>query len=74
MNSHPLVFCSILNHLSAEAVLLHNHPSGDPQPSRQDISLTREIVEAGRHVKVTVHDHVIIGATGHSSLRAMGLI
>jgi DNA repair protein RadC len=55
-------------------ILVHNHPSGDPQPSQQDIRLTLDIVEAGRHLKITVHDHVIIGAKGHSSLRAMGLI
>ena len=55
-------------------ILVHNHPSGDPSPSSQDIKLTRDIVEAGRHLKVSVYDHVIIGTRGHSSLRAMGLI
>jgi DNA repair protein RadC len=55
-------------------ILVHNHPSGDPQPSRQDIDLTREIVEAARPLRIAVHDHVIVGAGGHSSLRAMGLI
>lgn len=55
-------------------ILVHNHPSGDPSPSSQDIKLTREIVEAGRHLKITVHDHIIIGTRGHSSLRGMGLI
>lgn len=55
-------------------ILVHNHPSGDPSPSSQDIKLTRDIVEAGRHLKISVHDHVIIGSRGHSSLRAMGLI
>jgi DNA repair protein RadC len=60
-------------HASA-IILVHNHPSGDPQPSNQDIKLTREIVEAGRPLRISVHDHVIIGARGHSSLRAMGLI
>jgi DNA repair protein RadC len=55
-------------------ILVHNHPSGDPSPSQQDIKLTRDIVEAGRHLKISVHDHVIIGTRGHSSLRAMGLI
>jgi DNA repair protein RadC len=55
-------------------ILVHNHPSGDPQPSSQDIRLTRDIVDAGRHLKITVHDHVIIGSRGHSSMRAMGLI
>ena len=55
-------------------ILVHNHPSGDPSPSAQDIKLTREVVEAGRHLKIAVHDHVIVGTRGHSSLRAMGLI
>ena len=61
--------------LEATAIIIvHNHPSGDPSPSQQDIRLTRDLVEAGRHLKVTVHDHVIIGANGHSSLRALGLL
>lgn len=55
-------------------IIVHNHPSGDPQPSQQDIRLTRDMIEAGRHLKITVHDHVIIGRKGHSSLRALGLI
>jgi DNA repair protein RadC len=55
-------------------IVVHNHPSGDPAPSQQDIRLTRDLAEAGRHLNVTLHDHIIIGAKGHSSLRAMGLI
>ena len=55
-------------------IIVHNHPSGDPTPSQQDIRLTRDLAEAGRHLRVTLHDHVIIGAKGHSSLRAMGVI
>jgi DNA repair protein RadC len=55
-------------------IIVHNHPSGDPSPSQQDIRLTRDLVEAGRHMKITVHDHVIVGAAGRSSMRAMGLI
>ena len=55
-------------------IIVHNHPSGDPSPSQQDIRLTRDLVEAGRHMKVTVHDHVIVGASGRTSMRAMGLI
>jgi DNA repair protein RadC len=55
-------------------IIVHNHPSGDPTPSTQDIRLTRDLVEAGRHMKITVHDHVIVGAQGRSSLKAMGLI
>jgi len=55
-------------------IIVHNHPSGDPTPSRQDIALTRDLVEAARHLKIQVHDHVIIGAEGHRSLKALGLI
>ncbi len=59
---------------SASIILVHNHPSGDPQPSRADISLTRDIAETGKRLGISVHDHVIIGANGHSSMRAMGLL
>lgn len=55
-------------------IIVHNHPSGDPTPSNQDIRLTRDLVEAGRHMKITVHDHVIVGAQGRTSMRATGLI
>lgn len=59
---------------SAAIILVHNHPSGDPKPSKQDIALTRDMVEAGRHFGISVHDHVIVGARGHSSMRALGLL
>ena len=55
-------------------IVVHNHPSGDPTPSQQDIRLTRDLVEAGRHMRITVHDHVIIGAEGRTSMRAAGFI
>lgn len=54
--------------------MVHNHPSGDPQPSRDDIQMTRAIIEAGRHLGLSVHDHVIIGSGGHVSMRGAGLI
>ncbi|MEA3013593.1 MAG: repair protein RadC [Sphingomonadales bacterium] len=61
--------------LQATAIIVvHNHPSGDPSPSQQDIRLTRDLAEAGRHLKVTLHDHIIVGASGYKSLRAEGLI
>lgn len=59
---------------STSLILVHNHPSGSPQPSRQDIAVTRQIVEAGKALNVSVHDHIIIGADGFSSMRAMGLL
>lgn len=59
---------------AAAVILVHNHPSGDPTPSRDDITMTRSVIEAGRHLGLTVHDHVIIGQTGHISMRAQGLI
>ena len=55
-------------------ILVHNHPSGNPEPSRADIAITARIAEAGRLLGVTVHDHVIVGRNGHVSLRAKGLI
>jgi DNA repair protein RadC len=55
-------------------ILVHNHPSGSPQPSRADIDITNRIAEAGRLLGISVHDHVIIGREGHVSLRAKGLI
>jgi len=55
-------------------ILVHNHPSGNAQPSRADIEITNRIAEAGRLLGVTVHDHVVIGREGHVSLKAKGLI
>jgi len=59
---------------SAALILVHNHPSGDPSPSRADIEITRNMAEAGKRLGITVHDHIVMGATGHASLRALGLI
>ena len=61
--------------LGATAIIIvHNHPSGDPSPSQQDIRLTKDLIEAGRHMKITIHDHVIVGGQGRSSMKALGLI
>ncbi len=59
---------------STALILVHNHPSGNPEPSRADIQITNRIAEAGRLLGITVHDHIIIGREGHVSLRAKGLI
>lgn len=55
-------------------IIVHNHPSGDPTPSRGDIDMTHKVQEAARHLGVEVHDHLIIGKGRHTSLRSMGLM
>ena len=61
--------------LSATAVILvHNHPSGDPTPSRADIQMTQQIVEIAKPLGIAVHDHIIVGKEGHASLRGLGVI
>ena len=61
--------------LSATAVILvHNHPSGDPTPSRADVEMTKAIIEVARPLGIAVHDHLIVGKDGHASLKAMKLI
>ena len=61
--------------VSASAIILvHNHPSGDPTPSRADISMTRQIVDIALPLGITVHDHIIVGRDGHASFRALELI
>ncbi|PTM95166.1 RadC family protein [Mycoplana dimorpha] len=61
--------------LSATAIILvHNHPSGDPTPSRADIEMTKTIIDTARPLGITVHDHIIIGRDGHASLKGLRLI
>jgi len=59
---------------SAALIIVHNHPSGDPEPSRQDVALTRELIAASKPLGIAVHDHIVVGAKGQKSLRALGLI
>ena len=61
--------------LGASAIImLHNHPSGDPTPSKADIEMTREVKQAAAVLGVTLHDHVILGRGRHASLKSLGLI
>jgi DNA repair protein RadC len=61
--------------LSATAVVLvHNHPSGDPTPSRADIQMTQQIVDIAKPLGIAVHDHIIVGKDGHASLKGLKLI
>lgn len=54
--------------------MVHNHPSGDPTPSRADIEMTRLIVDTAKPLGITIHDHIIIGKDGHASLKGLKLI
>lgn len=58
---------------SSSIILVHNHPSGDPTPSRADIDMTQQIVEAGRSLRISVHDHLVVGREGVASFKALGL-
>jgi DNA repair protein RadC len=61
--------------LSASAIILvHNHPSGDPTPSKADIMMTREVVAAAKALSIAVHDHLVIGRGGHASFKSLGLL
>jgi DNA repair protein RadC len=61
--------------LSATAVILvHNHPSGDPTPSRADIQMTQAIIEEAKPLGIAVHDHIIVGKEGHASFKGLKLI
>jgi DNA repair protein RadC len=61
--------------LNATAIILaHNHPSGDPTPSRGDIEMTKEIVKVAKGLGISVHDHIILAKDGHASFKGLGLI
>jgi len=61
--------------LSASAIILcHNHPSGDPTPSRADIDMTKRIIDVAKPLGIELHDHIIVGKDGHASLRGLKLI
>ena len=61
--------------LSASAmIIVHNHPSGDPTPSRADIDMTKQVIEAARSLSVQVHDHLIVGREGVASFKQLGLM
>jgi DNA repair protein RadC len=60
-------------HASA-VILAHNHPSGDPTPSAADVAITRRVIEAGKALDISVHDHLVVGSEGVSSLKSLGLM
>ena len=63
-----------LSHDATAIILVHNHPSGDPSPSRQDIELTNTIIDTVKTINVVVHDHLIIGREDVASFKMLGLM
>jgi DNA repair protein RadC len=59
---------------ASTSLLVHNHPSGDPKPSRDDIEMTREVRKAAEALGISIHDHLVIGRKGHASFRSLGLL
>ena len=72
---HPReVYNPVIRESAAAVIFVHNHPSGDPTPSREDIRLTRQLVECARLLELRVHDHVVIGRGRYVSLAERGII
>ncbi len=72
---HPReVFKPAILTSSASVILIHNHPSGDPTPSREDIEVTNRLIEAGKILGIEVLDHIIIGVGNYASLKAKGFM
>lgn len=71
---HPReVFYPAVRHKAASIILVHNHPSGDPTPSQQDVDVTHALIEVGKIMGIPVNDHLIIGDQGYVSLRQKGI-
>lgn len=72
---HPReVFKPAVLHNAAAIICFHNHPSGDPEPSRDDIETTKRLVEAGKIMGIEVLDHIIVGDERYTSLKERGII
>ncbi|MCX8014695.1 MAG: hypothetical protein N2748_01625, partial [candidate division WOR-3 bacterium] len=67
---HPReVFNEAINHCSASLILVHNHPSGDPEPSDDDLSMTKRLVDSGKIIGIEIIDHIIIGKNNYYSFK-----
>jgi len=74
-HSAPLSEVDHINqHVMRTIWMVHNHPSGDPTPSRADINMTKTIIDSSKALGIAVHDHIIIGSKGHASMKALRLI
>lgn len=74
LSAYADFFAQVIQRRTNTSGFLHNHPSGDPTPSRADAEITREIVAAADTLGVKVHDHIVIGRHGAASLRQLGLM
>jgi DNA repair protein RadC len=72
---HPReVFKFAIDRLAAAVIVAHNHPSGNPEPSREDIEITHQLCEAGKIVGIPLHDHLIVAGNSFTSLAARGYV
>ena len=70
---HPReVFKAAIDHVGAAVLVVHNHPSGNPEPSGEDIAITHQLAEAGKILGIPLHDHLIVGGNGYVSLAERG--
>jgi len=59
---------------AASVIFIHNHPTGNTEPSRDDIELTKRLIKAGELLGIKIHDHIIVSKKGHTSMRENGVI
>jgi DNA repair protein RadC len=72
---HPReIFKAAIENCSASVILMHNHPSGNPEPSNEDISITKKLVEAGKMLDIPVFDHIILAGNNYTSFVEKRLI
>jgi DNA repair protein RadC len=72
---HPReVFKAAIDHVGAAVLVVHNHPSGNPEPSGEDIAITHQLVEAGKILGIPLHDHLIVGGNSYVSLAERGVL
>ena len=64
----------VINGICGISYILHNHPSGDTEPSAADIAMTEELRSAAEKLGIAIHDHLVIGRAGHASFRRLGLL
>lgn len=74
LSAYVDTFAQVIQRQATSSGFLHNHPSGDPTPSKADVEITKEVVAAAKAVGVIVHDHLVIGANFTASFKSLGLL